>query len=254
MLEVLQIPVLSDNYVYLAHCSDTGATAVIDPAVVKPVLDAAAAKGWTITHILNTHHHDDHTGGNLDIQEATGCTIVGAGKDAARIPGIQVKLAEGDIFKLGNSTADILEVPGHTNGHIAYSFKQDDVLFCGDALFALGCGRVFEGTMLQMWTSLKALRNLPDSMKIYCAHEYTQSNARFAETIEPGNADLMERISEIDALRAKDIPTVPSTIGIEKLTNPFFRADNDSLATYLGLNAHDALNVFTEVRHRKDNF
>lgn len=254
MLEVLQIPVLSDNYIYLAHCPDTGKTAVIDPAVVQPVLDAAEKKGWEITHILNTHHHDDHTGGNLDIQIATGCTIVGAANDAARIPGIQVKLAAGDTFKLGNSTADILEVPGHTSGHIAYSFKQDDVLFCGDALFALGCGRVFEGTMLQMWTSLKSMRDLPDSMKIYCAHEYTQSNARFAETIEPGNAELMDRIAEIDELRARGIPTVPSTIKLEKETNPFLRADNDSLATYLGLDPHDALSVFTEVRHRKDNF
>ena len=254
MLEVLQIPVLNDNYIYLAHCSDTGDTAVIDPAVVSPVLEAAKARGWKITHILNTHHHDDHTGGNLDIQEATGCTIVGAANDAARIPGIQVKLSEGDRFKLGNSTADIIEVPGHTSGHIAYSFREDDVLFCGDTLFALGCGRVFEGTMLQMWTSLKALRSLPDSTKIYCAHEYTQSNARFAETIDPGNANLMERIVEIDKLRTQNIPTVPSTIGIEKETNPFFRADDESIATYLGLDTQDALSVFSEVRHRKDNF
>ncbi len=259
MLEVIQIPSLNDNYIYLAHCNETGDTAVIDPAVADLPLKIASKNGWKINYILNTHHHYDHIGGNLEIKQQTGCKIVGYGDDAARINGIDIKLNANDKFKLGNSTADILPLFGHTIGHIAYSFKDDNILFSGDVVFPLGCGRVFEGTMAQMWHSIKILRALPDQTKIYCAHEYSQENARFAITIEPDNIDLIKRIVEIDALRQKSLPTVPSIIAEEIATNPFFRADNINLAKNLGfnnskVNDDDALTIFSEIRQRKNKF
>ncbi len=224
MLTVVQVPVLSDNYVYLAHDEATGATAVIDPAVPDPVLAAAAQRGWTISDIWNTHWHPDHTGANLAIKAATGCHITGPAGEAAKIPGIDRAVTHGDTVALGNSTAQVIDVPGHTSGHNAYWFAADDILFCGDTLFALGCGRLFEGTAAQMHSSLGRLMALPDPTRVYCAHEYTQSNARFAVTVEPGNAALTQRSAEINRLRAAGQPTVPSTIGLERATNPFVRA------------------------------
>ncbi len=224
MLTVVQIPVLSDNYVYLAHDESSGATAVIDPAVEVPVLDAAAARGWTITDIWNTHWHPDHTGANLAIKAATGCRITGPAGEAAKIPGIDRAVVHGDTVTLGNAIATVIDVPGHTAGHNAYWIASDDVLFCGDTLFALGCGRLFEGTAVEMHASLGRLMALPDTAKVYCAHEYTAANARFAATVEPGNAALAARIGEITDLRSRSLPTVPSTIGLERATNPFVRA------------------------------
>lgn len=224
MLDIVEVPVLSDNYVYLIH-EPGGATAVIDPAVAEPVLAAAAARGWTISDIWNTHWHPDHTGANLAIKAATGCRITGPAGEAAKIPGIDRAVAEGDTVTLGSTTARVIDVPGHTAGHNAYWFADDDALFCGDTLFALGCGRLFEGTAPQMHASLAKLMALPDATRVYCAHEYTQSNARFAVTVEPGNAELLARVAAIDAARARGEPTVPSTIGLERATNPFVRAD-----------------------------
>jgi hydroxyacylglutathione hydrolase len=221
-MEIVQIPVLSDNYVYLAHDGDE--TAVIDPAVAEPVLAAARERGWTITQIINTHWHPDHTGGNLAIKAATGCRITGPAGEAAKIPGIDRAVVEGDTVQIGSATGRVIDVPGHTAGHNAYYFADAEVLFCGDTLFALGCGRLFEGTPAQMSTSLAKLMALPDDTLVYCAHEYTQSNARFAVTAEPGNTDLASRVIDIDAARAAGRPTVPSTIGLERATNPFTRA------------------------------
>ena len=254
ILEIHQIPVLSDNYVYLAHDAETGATAVIDPAVVDPVLAAAEEKGWNITHILNTHHHADHTGGNLEIKEKTGCTIVGAACDAERIPGIDVEVAEGDTYKLGNAEAKVFEVPGHTSGHIAYWFADSQALFCGDALFSLGCGRIFEGTPEQMWSSLKKLRDLPDDTRVYCAHEYTNANADFALSVDPDNKALQQRADQVLELRQAGKPTVPSILGEEKAINPFLRADNAELLNAAGLTGTDAILAFAEIRRRKDVF
>ena len=253
-LDIVRIPVLNDNYVWLMREPQSRAVGVVDPAVAGPVLVEAAKRRWKITHILNTHHHGDHVGGNREIKEATGCTIVGPRRDHARIPGIDVEVDDGDRYRFGEAEADIFFVPGHTRGHIAYAFREQKALFCGDTLFALGCGRLFEGTPQQMWTSLSRLRTLPDDMRIYCAHEYTQSNARFAVTVESDNDKLLKRSAAIDALRAKGEATVPSLLGEEKATNPFLRADVAAVQRAVGMPGGDPVGVFAEVRRRKDVF
>ena len=253
-LDIKQIPVLNDNYVYLAHCPATGQTAVVDPAVAGPVLDTLTKTGWTLTHILNTHHHGDHTGGNLELKAATGCTIVGPKADRDRIPGIDVMVGDGDSYALGSSTAKVFDVPGHTRGHIAYWFEASDALFCGDTLFVMGCGRLFEGTPAQMVHSLAKFDALPGQTRVYCAHEYTQSNGRFALTVEPGNNDLQNLMKDVDAKRAKGIPTVPSTLAQERATNPFLRPSSKGLQATIGMSGADIVDVFAEVRRRKDHF
>ncbi|GAB5470646.1 MAG: hydroxyacylglutathione hydrolase [Rhodospirillales bacterium] len=253
-LQIHQIPVLEDNYVYLLHEAESGATGVVDPAVAKPVLAEAERLGWTITHILNTHHHGDHVGGNRQIIEATGCQVIGARIDRARIPGITQEVEEGARVQLGKAEAEVFFVPGHTSGHIAYWFREDAALFCGDTIFALGCGRLLEGTPQQMWPSLEKLRRLPDETRVYCAHEYTAANFAFARTVEQENEALMQRGAAILAARAKGERTVPSLMGEEKATNPFLRADLPSLAAALDMQGQDPIAVFTEVRGRKDRF
>ena len=253
-LEIHQLAVLNDNYVYLVHCNETGATAVVDPAVAGPVLSALEQKGWTLTHILNTHHHSDHTGGNLELKKKTGCHVIGARCDAARIPGIDTPISEGEVIALGNHMGRVLFVPGHTSGHIAFWFEDSSALFCGDTLFSLGCGRLFEGTADEMWGSLKKIRKLPDDTRVYCAHEYTNSNADFALSIDTANKELSRRADEITMLRESGKPTVPSVLGDEKKTNPFLRADDPAFQAAIGMAGSDAVAVFAEVRHRKDVF
>jgi hydroxyacylglutathione hydrolase len=253
-LDIHQIPVLNDNYVYLIRDQSSGNVAVVDPAVAEPVLKQADHLGWSITHIFNTHHHGDHTGANLEIKSKTNCTIVGPGHDKDRIPGIDIEVNDTDTFAFGDSVAKVFFVPGHTRGHIAYWFKESDALFCGDTLFSVGCGRVFEGTMEQMWSSLSRLRDLPPQTRVYCAHEYTQSNIKFAISVDPDNAALRARESEVNMKRKAGEPTVPSLLGNEIAANPFLRADQPDLQQALGMTGASAVEVFTEVRERKDAF
>ncbi len=253
-LEILSIPVLSDNYVHLIHDPAKGDCSVVDPAVAAPVLAVLERKHWRLTQILCTHHHTDHVGGNREIKDATRCTIIGATADAHRIPGIDVEVAEGDVVRFGEHAARVIEVPGHTSGHIAYWFGDSKILFCGDTLFSLGCGRLFEGTAAQMWSSLLKIRALPDDTRVYCAHEYTQSNADFALTQEPDNTILKRRADQIVALREAGKPTVPSLLGEEKAANPFLRADVAEFQDAAGLAGQGAESVFAAVRSRKDRF
>lgn len=254
-LIVEQIPVLSDNYIYLAHEPESGATAVIDPAVAAPVLAVLAARDWRLTHILNTHHHGDHTGGNVDLKRATGAQVVGARKDADRIPGIDQEVGEGETFLLGHAAAMVFETPGHTSGHIAFWFPDSDALFCGDTLFSLGCGRLFEGSAEQMWASLSKLRELPGETRVFCAHEYTAANGRFARMVERDNPALLTRLEQVAQLRAADHPTVPSLLAEERATNPFLRADEAAVSRAVGMDRNTPpAQVFAELRRRKDVF
>ncbi|MBT8446423.1 MAG: hydroxyacylglutathione hydrolase [Gammaproteobacteria bacterium] len=254
MLDIVQIPVLNDNYVYLLRDTASEATAVVDPAVAGPVTAALAQSGWTLTHILNTHHHGDHVGGNLELKRASGCTIVGPAADRDRIPGIDIALADGDDYQFGSLGARVLDVPGHTRGHIAYYFADDEALFCGDTLFALGCGRLFEGTPAQMLKSLNKFAALPDTTRVYCAHEYTEANGRFALTVEPDNGALIARMEEVHRMRAAGRPTVPSTLGTERSTNPFLRSSAAGLRATLGMEAASDVDVFARTRQLKDEF
>jgi hydroxyacylglutathione hydrolase len=253
-LKIEQIPVLSDNYVYLVHEPQGGATAVVDPGVAAPVLDRLDTHGWKLDWILSTHHHADHTGGHLELKQATGCQIAGPNADAARIPGIDLGLAEGDRFQLGEAEAEVLETPGHTSGHISYWFAEAKALFCADTLFSLGCGRLFEGTPELMWRSLSKFAPLPDDALVYCAHEYTQANARFALSVDPDNPALRARAAEIDRLRAAGQPTVPSTLGAERAANPFLHPHDPAIRRALGMDDADDVAVFAELRRRKDRF
>lgn len=253
-LEVHQFPCLEDNYGYLVHDRASGLTAAIDTPSAGAIEQALQQKGWTLDFILNTHHHGDHAGGNLELKEKTGCRIVGARADAARIPGIDIRLGEGERFELGTRVATVLETPGHTRGHIVFVFEADAAAFVGDTLFAMGCGRLFEGTPAEMWDSLQKLARLPDATRVYCAHEYTQKNARFALTVDRDNAALAERAAEVDRLRAQGLPTVPTTIGRERRTNPFLRAGEPALQAALGLAGADVVDVFAEIRQRRNVF
>ncbi len=214
MIEIARVPVLSDNYVWLAHDPASGETAVIDPAVAQPVLDAAAERGWHITQIWNTHWHPDHTGGNAEIKAATGCTITGPAAEAERIPTLDVQVREGDTVRIGNVEADVVDVPAHTAGHIAYHLPSEEVAFVGDTLFAMGCGRLFEGTADQMFANMQKLAALPDQTRIYCAHEYTLSNGRYALMAEPDNEAIRNRMSQVVSARDLGEATVPTTIAL----------------------------------------
>ena len=224
MLQVVRIPVLNDNYVWLLHDEASGETVAVDPAVADPALAAASERGWTIGQIWNTHWHGDHVGGNAAIKAATGCTITGPAAEADKIGTLDRQVREGDQVRIGDHVATVLEVPAHTAGHIAYHLADDRIIFVGDTLFAMGCGRLFEGTPAQMYANMARFAALPDDTAVYCAHEYTQANGRFALTVEPENEALVARMAQVDAARARGEATVPTTIGQERATNIFMRA------------------------------
>lgn len=249
---VVLVPCLSDNYAYLVHADESGLCAVIDPSEAGPVEAALDARGWRPQFILNTHHHHDHTGGNLALKERYGAKVVGPGKDAARIAGIDIGVTQASPWRFGAQSVEVIEVPAHTRSHIAFVF--DDFVFTGDTLFAMGCGRLFEGSAETMWNSLGKLLRLPDRMQIYCGHEYTLANGRFALTLEPGNADLQARLRDVEAAREKGLPTLPSNIGLEKKTNPFLRPASPEIRRTLGMDTANDVEIFAEIRRRKDAF
>jgi hydroxyacylglutathione hydrolase len=225
-MEIVRIPALSDNYIWLVHEAESGETMVVDPAVADPVLAEAERRGWRIGQIWNTHWHPDHTGGNAAIKAATGALVTGPAAEVARIPTLDRTVREGDRVRLGAAEAVVLEVPAHTAGHIAYHFTDEAVLFIGDTLFAMGCGRLFEGSAAQMHANMDRLADLPPETRVYCAHEYTLSNGRFAVTAEPHNRDIAARLDAVAAARAAGEATVPTTIALERATNPFMRASS----------------------------
>jgi len=238
MLEIVPVPAFADNYLWLVHDEDSGETAVVDPGDAGPVLGEAERRGWTIGQVWNTHWHPDHTGGNLAVKDAAGAKISGPASET--IPGRDVALAEGDRVRLGNHEGRVIAVPGHTLGHIAIIFDEERVAFVGDTLFAMGCGRLFEGSPQQMFHSLGRLTDLPEDTRLYCAHEYTLANGRFAAVAEPGNQKIAERLERVKAMRSNGETTVPTTVAEERATNPFVRSSD--------------WQEFARLRARKDSF
>lgn len=239
MLEVVAVPVLTDNYVWLIHNPESGETAAVDPSVADSVLEALAAKGWRLTQILNTHWHPDHTGGNAGIKAATGAPIT-APAEARRVSEVDHIVAEGDRVAVAGSEAIVWDIPAHTAGHIAYYFEQEGMIFVGDTMFAMGCGRLFEGTAEQMFANLQRIAALPGDVRIYCGHEYTLANARFAANVEPANGAVADRLARVQELREAGEITLPTTVAEERETNPFVRSTN--------------VEEFAERRAAKDSF
>jgi len=238
-MEIVAVPVLTDNYVWLIHNAESGETAAVDPSAADPVLEAAASRGWRLTQILNTHWHPDHTGGNQGIQAATGSTIV-APAEAERVSKVDRIVGEGDRVNVAGREAVVWEIPAHTAGHIAYYFEDERMIFVGDTMFAMGCGRLFEGTAQQMYQNLRRIAALPEDVRIYCGHEYTLANARFAAHAEPGNDAIADRLAAVSALRDAGDITLPTTVAAELVTNPFVRAPN--------------MEEFARLRRDKDSF
>jgi hydroxyacylglutathione hydrolase len=251
-LDILQFACLSDNYGVLIHDEETGLTASIDAPDANAILDQLKPKGWRLTHLLITHHHSDHTSGNLRLKEATGCTIIGPKAEAERIPGIDQGVGEGDTSPFGKFEIRVLETPGHTLGHVAYWIPEARVVFVGDTLFAMGAGRIFEGSAEMMWNSLKKIMQLPRDTEIYCGHEYTAANAKFALTMDPENLALQNRAKEVDQLRAKGKATLPTRLDRELETNPFLRPHVSAIRAKLGMLYAPDWKVFAEIRARKN--
>ncbi|MCP4317336.1 MAG: hydroxyacylglutathione hydrolase [Hyphomicrobiales bacterium] len=253
-LQIELFPCREDNFGVLIHDPQTGATASIDAPEEAPIVAALNRAGWELNHILVTHHHFDHVEANAVLKAKYQADITGPASEADKIPGLDTSVREGDRFHFGNYAVEVIETPGHTLGHICYYLPDAGVLFAADTLFALGCGRVFEGTPEQMHHSLQKLAALPDETTVYFGHEYTEANARFAVTIDPDNEALAQRVAEIQKMRAAGIATAPTTIGVEKATNPFLRAADPAVRANLGMQSADDVAVFAEIRSRKDNF
>ncbi len=253
-VEVCQFSALSDNYGYLLRDKKTGKCTAIDTPDFKTVDETLTAQGWSLDFIWNTHWHWDHTDGNAQLKEKYACKIIGPEKENGRIPEADQLICEGDAVLLGETEAHVIETPGHTTGHLIYYLKEQGIAFVGDTLFALGCGRLFEGTAAQMWSSLQKIRKLPGDTTLFCAHEYTKANADFAVTIDPNNKALQQRQQDIIRLRQEKSPTVPMMLTVEQATNPFLRADVPEVQAALNMAGADSTDVFAEIRRRKDNF
>jgi hydroxyacylglutathione hydrolase len=253
-LDVVIVPCLSDNYAYLLRDEATGEVAVVDVPESAPILAALDARGWTPGQVLITHHHGDHIDGVPALVAATGAKVTGAAADAHRLPPLDHQVRGGDRVQIGATSGEVIEVYGHTIGHVAFHFPGAKAAFTADSLMTMGCGRIFEGTPLQMWDTLARLAALPEETQIYTGHEYTQANARFAVTVDAANAALTARVADIAALRAADRPTVPSTLALEKATNPFLRATDPGVKAGLGLAGAPDAEVFARIRSLKDNF
>lgn len=253
-LELVTLPALSDNYTYLVHDSKSGATACVDVPEAQPIVDAVTQRGWTLTDIWLTHHHHDHIGGVDDLLRVFDAKVTGATADRHRLPTLNKEVGEGDRFEFGGEVITVLDVSGHTVGHIAFVASESGLAFTGDSLMALGCGRLFEGTADQMWDSLQKLAALEPETLICSGHEYTQSNARFAITVDPENADLKARIERINSQRERNEPTVPSKLSDEVATNPFLRAADPAIQAKLDMIGAEPVDVFAEIRARKDRF
>lgn len=252
MIDIRQFPCLADNYGFLVRDAASGVVATIDTPDAEAINAALAAAGWRLDLILNTHWHPDHAGGNLALKARWGCAIIGPKGEAARIAGLDREVGDGDVVELGAARAVVRDTPGHTLGHVIYHFEADGAAFVGDTIFAVGCGRLFEGTPGEMWASLGKIAAMPAETKLYCAHEYTAANARFALTVDAENPALKRRVAEIERLRRRGLPTVPTTVGEERLTNPFLRAPE--IAAGLGLEGLAPAEAFADIRRRKDQF
>lgn len=253
-LVIEQFTCRSDNFGVLIHDPGSGLTASIDAPEEGPIRAKLAEKQWHLAHIFTTHHHEDHVEANLPLKAAFDCTITGPSGEAGKIPGIDRAVSEGDTIALGSFEIEVIETPGHTLGHVSYWIPAASVAFVADTIFAMGCGRVIEGTPEMMWNSLEKLLALPDETQLYCGHEYTLANARFALTIEPGNADLVARAKEVERLRNAGKPTLPTTMALEKRTNPFLRVNQPAIRATLGMTGASPAEVFAEIRGRKDRF
>jgi hydroxyacylglutathione hydrolase len=250
--EIRLFPCLSDNFGYLIHDDATGATASIDAPEAGPVIRVLEREGWTLTDILITHHHGDHVGGVAELKQKYGCRVVAPHDKSTKIANADLRVGNGDVVKVGNLLARVLETPGHTLDHISYVFDGEKALFAADTLFSIGCGRVFEGTYPMMWDSLQKLRALPDDFKLYCGHEYTASNIKFALSVDNDNAALQARAEQVTRLRSENKPTIPSLLGEEKKANIFLRADDPTVAIKLHMKGASAAEVFGELRERKN--
>ena len=244
----------TDNYAVLMHDPESGETAVIDTPEFGPIDAALEAEGWQLTHILNTHHHYDHVDANEALKEKYGATVIGPEKNRGRIPGLDRGVRDGDKIAFGGEIIDVLAVPGHTLGHVAYYLCNSKVVFTGDTLFSLGCGRIFEGDAEMMWHSLDVLRHLPEDTLMYCGHEYTLTNGEFALTVEPNNEALQKRVEEVRDLLRQRKPTIPVTIGLEKRTNPFLRPESPEIRDSVNMHGVENWRVFAALRERKDHF
>ena len=252
--EIRLVPCLSDNYAVTFRDLKTESVAVVDAPEADPILHALDVGGWKLTHILVTHKHGDHVQGIPALKRRYGAKVIGPRGEAREIPAIDVQVGESDSVEVGSLRARVFETPGHTAGHIVYWFEAEKLLFAGDTLFALGCGRPFERPAATLWRSLLKLRDLPGDTAVYCGHEYTLSNARFSVTVDPKNAALKARLAAIEKMRAKNEPTLPTTLAEERATNPFLRADDPAVAEAVGMKGKDPAAVFTELRERKNNF